>query len=266
MIRRDRKDGQRNADGFTIVELLIVIVVIAILAAVSVVGYSGVQYRAATVVTQNTLKNANTAVMLEKIQGGSVPAALPSNVQVPDDVAVEYRPLGGHYSGLSPVQNGVLFQAICVQLINDPYYSVIHAKTGSETQSVVMRCSDNIARSSLLITGWKSETWSTPIMREQLQAYIDAVPYDPWWTDRQDVIRGFYSALISRFETQGGTWPITSFWDPWANEWSGVHKEELPPPDPGTSTGYCIQASHRKYQKSYTISSDNQTIREGTCA
>jgi len=36
----------RNTKGFTIVELLIVIVVIAILAAISIVAYNGVQTRA----------------------------------------------------------------------------------------------------------------------------------------------------------------------------------------------------------------------------
>ena len=37
---------QRNLRGFTIVELLIVIVIIAILAAITIVAYNGIQQRA----------------------------------------------------------------------------------------------------------------------------------------------------------------------------------------------------------------------------
>lgn len=36
---------KRNMSGFTIVELLIVIVVVAILAAISIVAYNGIQVR-----------------------------------------------------------------------------------------------------------------------------------------------------------------------------------------------------------------------------
>ena len=44
--------------GFTIVELLIVIVVIAILAAITIVAYTGIQSRAYDTAVQNDLANA----------------------------------------------------------------------------------------------------------------------------------------------------------------------------------------------------------------
>ena len=46
---------KRRDDGFTIVELLIVIVVIAILAAISVVAYNGIQTRTQETVVKSDL-------------------------------------------------------------------------------------------------------------------------------------------------------------------------------------------------------------------
>lgn len=51
---------QQSANGFTIVELLIVIVVIAILAAISIVAYSGIQARA------RDTKRASDIAVIEK--------------------------------------------------------------------------------------------------------------------------------------------------------------------------------------------------------
>lgn len=59
--------------GFTIVELLIVIVVIAILAAVSVVAYNGVQLRSKIAATNSDLKAIKTAMMLYRTDRGTLP-------------------------------------------------------------------------------------------------------------------------------------------------------------------------------------------------
>lgn len=61
--------------GFTIVELLIVIIVIAILAAITVVAYNGVQNRANDAAVQNDLKNFGKKMELFKIDNGTYPAA-----------------------------------------------------------------------------------------------------------------------------------------------------------------------------------------------
>jgi len=50
--------AQQKTTGFTIVELLIVIVVIGILAAITIVSYNGVQNKAKTVVVQSALSQA----------------------------------------------------------------------------------------------------------------------------------------------------------------------------------------------------------------
>lgn len=61
--------------GFTIVELLIVIVVIAILAAISIVSYNGIQGRAEDTRRITDAKNIVKALELYKINNGNYPAA-----------------------------------------------------------------------------------------------------------------------------------------------------------------------------------------------
>lgn len=65
--------NQRRS-GFTIVELLVVVVVIAILASITVVSYNGVTQRARTVALQSDLHNGATQLELDKITIGSYPA------------------------------------------------------------------------------------------------------------------------------------------------------------------------------------------------
>lgn len=63
---------QEKNRGFTIVELLIVIVVIAILAAISVVAYNGIQDRAKMSKAQGDLRNLQQAMVSARIHSGGV--------------------------------------------------------------------------------------------------------------------------------------------------------------------------------------------------
>lgn len=64
--------------GFTIVELLIVIVIVAILAAISIVVYSGVAEQAAEATLKSDLKNASTQLGLYHSEHSEYPSEEPA--------------------------------------------------------------------------------------------------------------------------------------------------------------------------------------------
>lgn len=64
-------DKLTRRDGFTIVELLIVIVVIAILAAITIVSYNGITRRATEAALQTNLTTARTKLELDRARDGS---------------------------------------------------------------------------------------------------------------------------------------------------------------------------------------------------
>lgn len=63
-------------NGFTIVELLVVVVVIGIIATISAVSYSGIQTNAAVAVLKSDLKSASTELEVERVEDGSYPSSL----------------------------------------------------------------------------------------------------------------------------------------------------------------------------------------------
>lgn len=68
----------RHSRGFTIVELLIVVVVIAILAAITIVAYNGIQGRARDSQRVSDLKTIVKALEVYKATNGSYPNATPT--------------------------------------------------------------------------------------------------------------------------------------------------------------------------------------------
>ncbi len=95
--------------GFTIVELLIVVVVIAILAAISVVAYNGIQNRAYDTTVQNDLRQFAQQVELYNAEHGTYPdtAALATLQIRPSRNA--YRTIGNNYAYcMSSTQYGIV--------------------------------------------------------------------------------------------------------------------------------------------------------------
>lgn len=74
---------QRRGAGFTIVELLVVIVVVGILASITIVAFNGIQNRANDAAVKSDLANAAKKLTLWKIEnGGSYPT--PSQLDLVD--------------------------------------------------------------------------------------------------------------------------------------------------------------------------------------
>lgn len=259
-----------RAKGFTVVEILIIIVVIGILVTIGVVVYHNVAKKSAEATMLSTLKQAVKVVESETMRSGTIPDVLPDSVkkQETGDITLELVPMNGvRYKNLSAVQNAVLFDSVCRELIPEPQYSVIHAREGGGSMTVMTACHVNGTRVQYTLTSWDTKHWTVPVSREQIDDYIDSVPYDSWWIDRQEVVRGFYQQLVYRFESRGGTWPITTFWDISANQWSGVHREELPPPTlSGGPRDYCLIARHKHYPDMlYAVRNSDSVPHAGDC-
>src|SRR5680860_283263 len=78
-IRRTAKPPTTYQRGFTIVELLVVIVVIGILAAITIVSYSGISQKATVVSLISDLDNASKQLKLYQVEYSSFPTTLTSN-------------------------------------------------------------------------------------------------------------------------------------------------------------------------------------------
>jgi prepilin-type N-terminal cleavage/methylation domain-containing protein len=68
--------GVTRSDGFTIVELLVVIVVIGILAAITIISYTGVSQRATIASLTSDLDNASKQLKLDLVLNGVYPSSL----------------------------------------------------------------------------------------------------------------------------------------------------------------------------------------------
>jgi len=158
------KRGQ-NSHAFTIVELLIVIVVIGILAAITIVAYNGIQNRArdASMVSDLT----NTAKQLELVRADT--GAYPLSTATLNDG-----------QGIKASQSTTVFQYLPDNSTNPPSYCLV-AINGNSTYSVsptqapsTSACSANIVSNSSFETdtaGWYLGG-TTAMARSNTRAYV----------------------------------------------------------------------------------------------
>src|SRR5690606_27269127 len=87
---------KHKKSGFTIVELLIVVVVIAVLATITVVAYTNLQERARTSAADSTLTQAAKKLALYKAEQESYPASLDdAGIDSDETIALDYSASSG---------------------------------------------------------------------------------------------------------------------------------------------------------------------------
>lgn len=94
----------RKQTGFTIVELLIVIVVIAILAAITIVAYNGIQNRSKNTAVQSDIKQVQKLIEAYNALNGSYPSTGNIN-QVYTDANCSFAADSDGYKGVDWVPN-----------------------------------------------------------------------------------------------------------------------------------------------------------------
>lgn len=114
------KSWAQNQRGFTIVELLIVIVVIAVLAAVGLVAYNGVQQRARDTKRAADIDNVKDMLEIYKAQTGTYPAVCPGGDNAGCSLSLLSTPLVPSYMPAIP---------------SDPGSSTYHYVKGTGTES-----------------------------------------------------------------------------------------------------------------------------------
>lgn len=250
--------------GFTVVEILVVIVVIGILAGISIVAYNSIQGRARTSAIKTDL--SNVAKIMEVAQAenkGAFPSFLPSDIRPSEGVTLHMVSQRVVYESLDPVQSGVLFHTLCNELIAEGWGR--GSSLSGQVGQYITECNvDN--DDQIHINGWNSHHFSVPLGANTVSDYYEsAIGLDPWWPDELEVSQAFADELSSRYTAQGGAFPVTSFWDDWASPGNGgVPSEPLPP---GTMPHmYCVEATHESAPSTMWHVTADKAPTPGSCA
>ena len=128
--------------GFTIVELLVVIVVIGILAAITIVSYTGIQTKAATASLQSDLANVSQQLKLYYVDHGAYPTSLDGNNcplgSTPSpDTRYCFKSSPNNTYTYYPSTNGTTFR-----LVESNTNSVTYSVTESRSPSVTIATTD----------------------------------------------------------------------------------------------------------------------------
>ena len=256
---------KRWVAGFTLVELIIVILVIAILVTVTVVGYNGIKKTATVRAAQNDLSIVAVEMQRVFLKTGAYPTTLPPDVEVSDGVTLTLVKAGSspYYSSLNTVQNGVLLSQICSDLITEGVGK--GTDQGGAVQDYITGCG-NWNHDSMQITGWSTKKWDTPVVESSLTSYANTfTTSDTWNKAHETVVKNFYNQLVTRLKQQGGSFPVYSFWDFWATPSNGGVMLQPLESTPKMFPYYCTQASSTKYKDILWHVSEDTKLTTGAC-
>lgn len=252
--------------GFTIVELLIVIVIIGILAALVIAVYSGLTQKANVSLLRSDLRNAATAMEAYRAEYDTFPTSLPTT-KVSQGVTLTLAAAGGGYSvysGLTATQNGLLYFDTCNQLVSEGF-----GQKPDDGHHYISGCTV-FNRSAVSVGGWNARDITTNVTTAKQGTYVTSYSGGNK-LDFTTHANEFMTELTSRFQASGGVYPVTSFWDSWATPTNGgIMKPTMPTPS-GTSGGiadismFCINATHEKMPGTMWHISTSNKPEEGAC-
>lgn len=185
---------QKRVDGFTIVELLIVVVVIAILAAITIVSYNGIQNRARASAAQSTAKQAFTKIETFAFQNGETyPASL-------NAAGLNQQP---EYTYQYYVNNMVSPKHFCVSVTSGTIsYFVTKTQTSPQTGTCYAQ---NIISTSF--SSWESGDYAqadgTLTSNTNRVRHIGLVAVEPGASYTMSTGTSPYSLVIRGFRTDG---------------------------------------------------------------
>ena len=258
--------NKRWAPGFTIVELLIVVIVVGILAAIVSVSYANVRRATQEKTAQNDLYSSSLAMERSFQQNAAYPTTLPSTVKASTNIELELKTSGStpYYKNINPVQNGVLFATICEELISEGVGRGVNQ--GGVSQNYITGCG-NWNDDSTQIAGWNNKIWDTPVTSAELTDYADTFTTNDSFNKaaHEAVVKNFYGQIVSRFTQQGGSFPITTFWDYWATPANGGVINEPLPANPSQRPYYCIEAKSDTYSEIIWHIRQDKELKAGSC-
>jgi len=212
---------RKSTNGFTIVELIIIIVTIGVLAALGIISYGEWGRRTSKTSVRSDLMRAAAELESNMNAKNNYPPNLAGIdfVASNDVVVVLYTnaPTNGVYESLTTDQNAQLLLNVCNANLNGLY-------------NTVCAFSGNGGGAKIHVKGTNSTNvqWGNPIAQETV-----SLPYGPEYEAATD-------AIIDQFLAQGGTFPVN------------VSGKAAPLPEPtlvpmGLATDFCLEGHSSTY-------------------